>query len=152
MRKPWAAAASILTLVLILPLTLAPAGAAAKARPTVLTRELKVGGKRLDVLTTSAGFTLYYFTPDKANHATCTGGCAQYWPPLTLRSGKPVAPKGLKGKLADFRSGGALQVSYNGHPLYTYASDSKPGQANGQGASGQWYVATAGLKPLGHSR
>ena len=37
------------------------------------------------VLVNSQGRTLYVFAPDKAKKVTCTGSCAQVWPPLRRR-------------------------------------------------------------------
>jgi hypothetical protein len=46
------------------------------------------------------------------------------------------------------RDDGSTQVTYNGHPLYTYAGDTSSGTASGQGINafgGLWYVVnTAG--------
>ena len=44
---------------------------------------------------------------------------------------------------------GAKQVTYAGHPLYTYAGDAKPGAVQGQGLDqfgAEWYV----VAPSGH--
>ena len=57
------------------------------------------------------------------------GGCAAYWPPVT---GTTAAGRGLPGKVATItRTGGSHQLTYNGHPLYTYIGDTAPGQAKG---------------------
>jgi predicted lipoprotein with Yx(FWY)xxD motif len=43
------------------------------------------------------------------------------------------------------RANGKSIVTYNGHPLYYYAGDSKPGATSGQGLDqfgGGWYVVT----------
>jgi predicted lipoprotein with Yx(FWY)xxD motif len=98
------------------------------------------------VLATSAGRTLYLYVPDPKNKPTCTGSCAGTWPPLRTK-GKPVAGTGVKkALLGTAKNGGKLQVTYNGHPLYTYIGDSKAGQANGEGFMGSWFVVTAAGK------
>jgi predicted lipoprotein with Yx(FWY)xxD motif len=101
------------------------------------------------ILVDSQGRTLYLFQADKGTKSACTGACAQAWPPLRA-SGKAVAGTGLTAsKLTTApRSDGMPQVVYNGHPLYTFAHDQNPGDANGQGVNAfgaNWYV----LSPAG---
>ncbi len=82
------------------------------------------------VLTNGKGFTLYSFAPDTPTASKCYGSCAAYWPPAT---GTAAASR-LPGKIGTItRTGGSLQLTYNGHPLYTYIGDSAPGQASGNG-------------------
>jgi predicted lipoprotein with Yx(FWY)xxD motif len=99
------------------------------------------------VLVDSQGRTLYLFEADKGPMSACSGACAVAWPPLTS-TGKPTAGTGLAAsKLGTAkRSDGAAEVTYNGHPLYTYAGDGAPGQTNGQGLDdygAEWYVLSA---------
>ena len=88
----------------------------------------------------SGCLTLYWFAPDTSTSSTCTGSCAIYWPPV---SGSPTAGPGVTGRLGTIkRSGGGLQATYDGHPLYTYIGDRGPGQANGNDLDlngGFWY-------------
>jgi predicted lipoprotein with Yx(FWY)xxD motif len=90
------------------------------------------------------GRTLYLFEADKGAKSTCDGACATAWPPL-ITSGKPAAGAGISAaKLGTTkRDDGSSQVTYNGHPLYTFAGDGAPGQTAGQGVDGfgaEWYV------------
>ena len=98
----------------------------------------------MEVLTNAQGYTLYWFAPDTPTRSTCNGTCAVYWPPVT---GPPVAGAGVTGRLGTIkRSDGATQVTYDGHPLYTYIGDSAPGQANGNDINlngGLWYEMAA---------
>jgi predicted lipoprotein with Yx(FWY)xxD motif len=101
------------------------------------------------VIVDSKGFTLYDFHKDKGTTSACYGACAQAWPPL-LTEGKPQACEGaMASKLGTTnRKDGTVQVTYAGHPLYTYVGDQKPNEANGNDISqfgGQWYA----LKPSG---
>jgi predicted lipoprotein with Yx(FWY)xxD motif len=97
------------------------------------------------ILVDGNGRTLYLFTPDDGmSTPQCTGGCAQTWPPLKA-SGAPHATGGAQQSLLGVESG---QVTYNGHPLYRYASDSAPGQTNGQGVGGIWYVVSTSGNPV----
>jgi len=101
------------------------------------------------VVTNAAGMTLYWFVPDTATSSKCTGSCATYWPPVL---GTATAGSGVTGTLGTItRPGGATQATYDGHPLYTYAGDTAPGQAKGNGlnASGGlwWEMTVSGAKP-----
>jgi predicted lipoprotein with Yx(FWY)xxD motif len=95
------------------------------------------------VLTNAKGFTLYWFAPDTATTSNCNGSCATYWPPV---KGPATAGAGVTGKLGTItRSDGSTQATYNGHPLYTYVSDTAPGQAKGNGlnvSGGVWHEVT----------
>jgi predicted lipoprotein with Yx(FWY)xxD motif len=103
-----------------------------------------------EVLTTANGMTLYTFTADTPGVSTCTGSCAQAWPPLTTAAASVAAPAGATGAFSLVaRDDGSKQVAYNGAPLYTYASDTKPGDATGQGVGGKWFVALAAGSPGG---
>ena len=100
-----------------------------------------IGGQQ--VLTNSAGFTVYWFAPDTSTTSKCTGSCATYWPPV---KGPATAGSGVTGTLGTItRSDGTMQATYDGHPLYTYAGDTAPGQAKGNGlnvSGGLWYEMT----------
>ena len=95
------------------------------------------------VLTNSAGLTLYWFAPDSSTMSKCTGSCATYWPPV---KGPATAGSGVTGKLGTItRSDGTTQATYDGHPLYTYAADTAPGQNKGNGlnvSGGLWWEMT----------
>ena len=92
------------------------------------------------VLTNAKGFTLYSFAPDTPATSKCYGSCAAYWPPVTgAAPGSPGVP-GQVGTIT--RTGGSQQLTYNGHPLYTYIGDSAPGQARGDNLNlngGLWH-------------
>lgn len=96
------------------------------------------------ILVDSKGFTLYDFHKDKGGKSACYGACASVWPPLTSE-GAPQAEEGAEtSKLGTTeRKDGTAQVTYAGHPLYTYTADTKPGEANGNDFSSygaQWYA------------
>jgi len=95
----------------------APSAVAVGVRVTL--KAARIGG--VTVLTNAKGRTLYWFAPDTSATSKCTGSCAAYWPPVT---GDPEAGPGVPGKLGTItRPGGDAQVTYNGHPLYTYIGD-----------------------------
>ena len=96
------------------------------------------------VIVDSKGFTLYDFHKDKGTTSSCYGGCAQVWPPLET-SGAPQAGEGaIASKLGTTtRKDGTTQVTYAGHPLYTYVADKKPGDTTGNDFTSfgaQWYA------------
>jgi predicted lipoprotein with Yx(FWY)xxD motif len=151
-RSGWVGAiAAAATLSVIAVAVAAPIARLAGAT-TVTTHQTKRGKD----LAASNGHALYLFVHDKGTSSTCYGACAKAWPPL-LTKGAPAAAKGsgVNPKLLGTtkRTGGTVQVTYHGHPLYEYAKDTKPGQINGEGANqfgGHWYlVNTSGndVKP-----
>jgi predicted lipoprotein with Yx(FWY)xxD motif len=96
------------------------------------------------VLVDSNGMTLYDFHKDKGTTSSCYGPCAEGWPPM-LTEGEPTVGNGaMSSKLGTTeRKDGTMQVTYAGHPLYTFVEDKKPGEANGNDTSAfgaQWYA------------
>ena len=95
------------------------------------------------------GRALYLWDADHGAMSTCSGACAQAWPPLTA-TGTPKASGQVKSSLLGTtkRADGSREVTYDGHPLYYYAGDSAPKQTNGQGSdsfgSPWWVVSPAG--------
>src|SRR3990170_1374014 len=95
------------------------------------------------ILIDARGLTLYAFTQDSPGTSTCQAGCVEFWPPLLI-SGSPSAGDGIQASLLGTitRSDGGSQVTYAGRPLYTFAQDNAPGELNGQGSGGVWFVVT----------
>ena len=110
-----------------------------------------IGG--VTVLTSAKGFTLYSFAPDTPTRSNCNGTCAQNWPPVK----GPATASGVTGTFGTIkRSDGSAQATFDGHPLYTFAGDTAPGQAKGNGlnaAGGLWHeITTSGAAaPAGNS-
>ena len=89
------------------------------------------------------GLTLYRLISETKGTVSCLGACAVQWPPLVVKAGvKLVAGPGLTAlKLGTVRRpDGKIQVAYGGFALYRFASDKKPGQANGQGLESVWFA------------
>jgi predicted lipoprotein with Yx(FWY)xxD motif len=88
------------------------------------------------VIVNGQGRTLYLFEKDKHGKSACSGACAMYWPPL-ITHGKPMAAGGAKQALLGTikRSNGSRQVTYAGHPVYTFLLDTKRGQTKGEGST-----------------
>jgi predicted lipoprotein with Yx(FWY)xxD motif len=99
------------------------------------------------ILVTSSGQTLYLDSRDKPGHPACTGGCLSAWPPLKA-SGTPKASGSAKASLLGTTkiAGGAKQVTYNGHQLYTFASDIKSSPTSGEGVNGFYVVSPSGAE------
>lgn len=116
----------------------------------VATSTAMVAGTSETILTNAQGMTLYYFLPDTAQQSACTtsGGCSSFWPPLLDTSGTPTASGSLPGKLAVLSDANGMQVTYNGHPLYTFSEDKAPGDTKGEGFMNKWHVATPTLSVL----
>lgn len=112
----------------------------------VKTATATVKGKSETILTNPGGMTLYYFTADTPTTSACTSGCTGTWPPLLITgSNTPLSATTLTGTLTVQTDANGNQVEYNGHLLYTYSGDTAPGQTNGEGLFGKWFVATSDL-------
>ena len=119
------------------------ARSATKSSATVSLRKTTLGM----ILVRSNGHALYLFGKDRNGESACSASCAQFWPPVLSRS-KPTAGPGVHASLLGTtkRSDGSVQVTYNKHPLYTYALDKQAGQTKGEGVSAfgaKWYVLSA---------
>jgi predicted lipoprotein with Yx(FWY)xxD motif len=121
--------------------------AAASAPPkTVSGQTATIGtaseGNLGTILVDSQGRTLYLFEKDSGTKSACFGACASAWPPLR-DGGKATVGSGLNAALVgtSSRSDGMPQVTYNGHPLYLFSGDQKPGDTAGEGSTafgGTW--------------
>jgi predicted lipoprotein with Yx(FWY)xxD motif len=107
-----------------------------------------IGG--VTVLTNAKGFTLYTFAPDTATTSACNGACATAWPPQTALATVASPYATIK------RSDGSTQLTFNGHPLYTFTGDTAAGTASGNGVNafgGLWHEvpASGAAAPAGSS-
>jgi predicted lipoprotein with Yx(FWY)xxD motif len=137
----WAVAGISIAALMVFGISVAQAGGPGPTPAGGALRTARIAG--VTVLTNANGFTLYWFAPDTATRSACYGTCASYWPPVT---GTPPAGPGVTGTLATIkRSDGTPQVTYDGHPLYTYVGDTAPGQDFGNGINlngGLWHQVT----------
>ena len=122
----------------------APAPAA--TAPSVRVAQTKLGR----IIVNGQGRTLYLYMKDRGTKSACSRRCSQVWPPATV-SGAPTAGPGVAAaKLTTTRgAGNRRQLVYNGHPLYTLTADVRPGQINGEGFLGTWYVVSAAGNRIG---
>jgi predicted lipoprotein with Yx(FWY)xxD motif len=116
--------------------TAASPSTAARAPAAALPTESPLG----TILTDAAGLTVYGFTQDATGTPTCTGGCADNWPPVTVDGG--ALPDGLDPAVFSVveRADGTFQLKAGDWPLYRFAGDAAPGDTNGQAAGGVWFV------------
>ena len=95
-------------------------------------------------VTDGAGRTLYRFDRDKAKPptSTCNGDCARVWLPMLIKSPGKIYPNGVDPKSIRYieRADHTCQVAINGHPVYFFAGDVRPGDINGQGVNGTWFA------------
>jgi predicted lipoprotein with Yx(FWY)xxD motif len=155
MRHP----ASILAPTLAASLLLAACGSSSSNSPTAPAASASAGSSSAlvktgpdpalggTVLVDNQGMTLYRLTGETAGKFICTGGCLKVWHPLAAPAGG--SPSGTVGSLGTVtRSDGTVQVTFKGEPLYTFANDTKPGQATGQGVKdvGTWTAVSASAK------
>lgn len=102
--------------------------------------------KTESIVVNARGRAVYTLSGDTATHQKCTkaNGCFEFWPPVTVSSVKSLSQlKGVRGKLGAFKRNGMTQVTLGGHPLYTFANDSKRDAASGEGINGFggiWHV------------
>jgi predicted lipoprotein with Yx(FWY)xxD motif len=123
--------------------TTAP-GASSSPEPSGAVVSATVTPKLGRLIVDSNGMTLYDFQKDSGTTSACYGACAKVWPPL-LTKGAPQAGEGAAASRLGTtrRKDGALQVTYAGHPLYTYVQDTEPGDTTGNDTSSfgaQWYA------------
>jgi predicted lipoprotein with Yx(FWY)xxD motif len=166
-RRPITLLAGAAALPLIA-LAVAGCGANSSAKPTATSGPPKTAsgqtatvgaeneGNLGKVLVDAQGRTLYLFQKDSGPQSACFQGCASIWPPLRV-SGKPMTGAGLDASLFGTtpRSDGGAQVTYNGHPLYLFSGDRKPGDTNGEGLTdfgSSWFaLSAAGNQVAGHT-
>lgn len=123
----------------------------AHAAPPVAA-DVRVARTRLGrILVDAHGRTLYLFLRDRHGRSTCTGGCARVWPPVVVAR-PPQAGAGVHAArlTTTRRPDHALQVVYHGHPLYRMSADTRPGQTQGQGFLGVWFVVSPAGRLIGH--
>jgi predicted lipoprotein with Yx(FWY)xxD motif len=102
------------------------------------------GASSSAVLVDSEGFTVYSFDKDSGTMSSCYGACAEAWPPVTTEGGPVKGEGAMSSKLGTTkRKDGTSQVTYEGHPLYTFVEDGTPGEDNGNGVSAfgaEWHA------------
>ena len=121
-----------------------PSAAVAGGAKVAVATNAKYG----QILVDDKGITLYLFVADTGTSSTCYSSCASIWPPL-LTVGAPQAGTGADQSLVGTttRTDGKVEVTYAGHPLYSYVGDAHPGDITGQALNqfgAEWYVVGPG--------
>jgi len=121
------------------------AGGASAAGGTVITTASSAAGT---VLTDGAGRAVYLWVKDSGDASACSGACTGAWPPVTTTGTVTAAGSAKASDLGTItRADGTKQVTYDKHPLYYFAGDSKAGMASGQGSDSfgaKWWLVTPG--------
>jgi predicted lipoprotein with Yx(FWY)xxD motif len=152
--------AVVLSVVVIAPLA---SGHGKRASSSAVVKVAFDKKLKKSILVDGRGLTLYMYTADSPGKPTCyndaTYHCSKAWIPLRT-TGAPRAGAGAKASLLGVakRTDGGTQVTYHGYPLYTaegpnsfgLTPDKKPGDVNGQGFAGIWYVLNSSGKPIYH--
>jgi predicted lipoprotein with Yx(FWY)xxD motif len=122
------------------------AAGATASDPSVRVAHTRLGR----ILVDRQGRTLYLYVKDRGTTSACSTACEHVWPPATV-SGTPQAGPGIAAaKLRTIRrSDSRRQLVYNGHLLYTSTADVRPGQVNGEGFLGTWFVVSAAGDRIG---
>jgi predicted lipoprotein with Yx(FWY)xxD motif len=129
----------------------APALGGTSKGAVVALKKTTLGG----ILVDARGRTLYLFEKDRGGMSACDTACLQYWPAFTTRA-PPRAGTGVKQSLLHRtkQHDGSWQVTYAGHPLYTFVGDKRAGQTTGEGLTNfgaGWYVLAATGKKVEES-
>ena len=139
---------TILVLTAVVAVGATAAIAAGASSPTTAAKVGVRNTKLGKILVNGKGVTLYLFMKDKNGKSACSGACAKAWPPLLTKGRAQAAGGASAAKLGTTRrSDGTTQVTYIGHPLYTFVMDNnKPSSTTGQGSKAfgaEWYVLGA---------
>jgi predicted lipoprotein with Yx(FWY)xxD motif len=142
MKRLTIAALTLVAAFAVTGVALASSAHTAASGTIVKTKQTSLG----TILVNGKGQTLYLDVADKPGKQACTGACLGFWPPLKA-VGKVTAQGAAKAAdLGTFKGAGGKQVTYKGHPLYTFASDSKSAPTSGQGQNGFFVVSPNGSK------
>ncbi|HSJ27876.1 MAG TPA: hypothetical protein VLB67_06660 [Acidimicrobiia bacterium] len=124
-----------------------PGTAGPETTTTTTTTTIVTQGSGITLIDTSLGSILadpdgraiYGFTVDGPGLSRCYDGCAALWPPVP---GDTPIGDGLHAERFSVvdRDDGTTQLVMGDWPLYLYAGDAQPGDVNGQGVEGVWFV------------
>lgn len=134
--------------------TAAPAETAAAGETS-----LPVGGSSVavaesivgPVLVDGDGMTLYMFTKDVDGESVCAGECLANWPAAVVEGEPDVGDLDASLFSTVESTDGATMLKVGEWPLYTFAGDAAPGDINGQGVGGVWWVVTPNGNPIAHA-
>jgi predicted lipoprotein with Yx(FWY)xxD motif len=142
-----------LTILLIAAAATLPAGISQAASPARAARSAKLQLRHTTlgkILVNGRGLTLFAFTRDPRNHDACVSiaGCTDIWPMMTSRARPTLGPGVRRSLVGTIKlAAGRRQVTYAGHPLYTYIASAGPGDTSYVGQrqfGGRWFALNAG--------
>jgi predicted lipoprotein with Yx(FWY)xxD motif len=158
-HRSWRCGAGALVTVALVVLS---AGAMASAMTLAVADNASVtnvGGTstRANIVVNTHAHAVYALSGDSAHHPKCTSStCRGVWPPATVKSSRSLRlAHGISGHLAVWHHNGLLQLTLNGHPLYTFSGDSRARQATGEGITsfgGTWHVLTPNGKNVSFAK
>jgi predicted lipoprotein with Yx(FWY)xxD motif len=96
-----------------------------------------------EIIVDADGRTAYYFDKDvpDSGSSSCSGDCAVAWPSITAAATTPVVDEGITATVGTITGvAGETQITVNGLPVYLFQKDTAPGDVNGQGVGGVWWV------------
>jgi len=140
--KLFIALSSLGSLGLVSGVALASTAQASASNTVISTKQTSLG----TILVNSSGKTLYLDTADKPPHFACTGACLKAWPALKAVGTVKAAGAAKAALLGTTKGPAGKTVTYNGHPLYTFVSDSTSNPTSGEGQHGFYAVSPAGAK------
>lgn len=93
-------------------------------------------------MTDEDGMTLYYSLNDAPGNgiSNCLGDCSSLWPPFYTDLIRVPSVLSTSSFDTTSRIDGNYQTAYKGWPLYRCSKDEKPGDTNGDGEKGIWFV------------
>jgi predicted lipoprotein with Yx(FWY)xxD motif len=105
------------------------------------------------ILVNGQGHTLYLFLKDRRGNSACYDACARIWPPAIV-AGTPSVGRGVASAKVTTtrRKDHRRQLVYNGHPLYAMTADTRPGETQGQGFLGTWFVVSPAGNKIGEAK
>jgi len=122
---------------------------ASGGKPKLQLHKTKVG----TILVDNHGYTVYAFAKDRRDKDVCIkiAACLTAWPPV--KAGGVIAGHGVKASLVGTikLKNGTVQLTYAGHPLYTYAGDTQPAETefvNLLQFGGRWPALNAAGKEI----
>jgi len=138
------------------PDTTVPATAVPATEAPVEGDAIPVGGSSVGVtdsvvgpiLVDANGMTLYMFTKDVDGESTCAGECLTNWPVAAIDGEPDVGDLDATLFSTVASTDGATMLKVGDWPLYTFAGDAAPGDINGQGVGGVWWVVTPNGNPI----
>jgi len=120
------------------------------AKNATVTNATTMVTKHETIAVNGKGFAVYWLSGDSKSHPECTqaNGCFRFWPPVTAASARALSKApGISGRLTNWKRNGFTQAVLGGHPIYTFAPDTKKHDATGDGIvnfGGTWHVVRAG--------